>query len=111
MTFTFVRQQQVAIAARSVRVVRRPDGVRYFCFVVVVVVYQTEYRQLESKLGRDGRSTAAPDMMIRSVEKKEEAAAKEAGSQSLDRNPFHKNRTIAKISWPPDGRWDEMTKP
>ena len=55
-------------------------------------------------------------MMIRSVEKekekeeeKEAAAAKEAGRQasrqSLDRNPFHKNRTIAKISWPPtEGR-------
>ena len=94
--------------------VRRPDGVRYFCFVVVVVVHQTEYRQLESKLGNDGRSTAAPDMMIRSVEKEKEkeAAAKEAGSQSLDRNPFHKNRTIAKISWPPDGGTDDgMTKP
>ena len=70
-------------------------------------------------------------MMIRSVEKekekekeeeKEAAAAKEAGRQasrqSLDRNPFHKNRTIAKISWPPppppptegrtDGRWDDQ---
>ena len=50
-----------------------------------------------------------PDMMIRSAEKEEKEKEetekeREAGRQSLDRNPFHKNRTIAKISWPPSRR-------
>ena len=54
-------------------------------------------RQLESKLGNDGRATAGYDDQIC---REGGDGDGERGRQSLDRNPFHKNRTIAKIYFP-----------